>query len=116
MPWHDYMALFLVGGAGGWLFEMMQGTQEKERFLERIGLGKVPFLPMYGIGLSLMYAAYQVNSSLGLLSLALVCAVMFTLFECIVGQLNEQLFGARGWTYTTYDAFCTHYNSIRVSL
>lgn len=111
----DYVLAYVIGSFGGYAFERAQGKQHCDRLAKHAGLGCWPTLQVYGAGLVLLLFLYRhVDLHIGLL--ALLAAALLSLFECAAGHAATRLFGQPGWHYAFPDAYCSGYNSLRITM
>ena len=109
----DYLAVYVLGSVGGYLFEVAQGKQVCDGVMTSAGLGCWPMLQIYGLGAVLLLWLAR-NVKLDLLSLAMLAAVVLTAVECAMGHAATAMHGKRGWRYLGC-TFCSGYNALHVS-
>ena len=112
----SYLLAYLAGGFGGWLFEHAQQSKAHDRFLEKIGLGSLPFSNGYGLAMVFLLFVHRSKPTANIWEAALFCGLFFTALECANGPIGQALYGLRNWHYTGADAFCNGYAALRVAI
>lgn len=94
---YKYLLYFLIFSFLGWCVEVLFHVLKSGRFVNR-GLGRVPFCPIYGVGIclcSLLLGGVRSFVLLALLSMAIATAV-----ELAVGYMTDRFLHSRLWDYT----------------
>ncbi len=78
--------LFFAGGIAGWIIDTSYRSIKLERFapygyLQQFAGCVVPFLPIYGIGLTFVYLIQQLFAGYGVLARVALYAMTLTLLE-----------------------------------
>ena len=94
---YKYLLYFLIFSFLGWCTEVVFYIFKTGRLTNR-GLAKVPFCPIYGIGICLSYLLLFRVKSFFLLSL--LCMAVATLVEFFVGFFTDRILYRRLWDYT----------------
>ena len=102
---NKYLTLFIVGGLLGYLFEMLVNTFYMSN--GAISFFGIPFLPIYGFGLMIMYFFYKKNYN-PLLEIFLATGAV-VLMELIAGLLIKNQFGRILWDYSDH---MLHYQGV----
>ena len=93
-----YFLYFLIFSFLGWLLETVYAIYELGHFTKR-GFLYGPICPIYGFGaliLIIFLSKYKKKN----LKLFIYAAIIFSVFEYIVGYAMDALFAAKWWDYT----------------
>ena len=117
------MILFAVGSFVGWAAETTLFLFTHERFVDR-GLLTLPFCPMYGLSMLLLYALIRTpetgfwhkwykaaKTKAGKIAVSVLTALLYaacaaliaTIVEYITGAFFFERFGVRLWNYVSYE-------------
>lgn len=103
--------LFFIGSCLGWIIELLFrrfiSRSNPERKWINPGFGMGPYLPLYGIGLCIMFLIASLDDVIGIQAavwstvvLFLLMAVCMTVIEYIAGIISLKLAKVRLWDYT----------------
>lgn len=103
--------LFMIGSFYGWLIEVIFrrffSRKNPERHWINPGFCIGPCLPLYGIGLIVLYILSVLGDHLGFgetlgskIILFILMAILMTLVEFIAGLISEKVFHMRLWDYS----------------
>lgn len=97
----EWLTLFYLYGFIGWCWEVILVSFEQKRLVSR-GFLRIPILPLYGFGATVIMAVtlpVSDNPTLVFVFGAVACTVL----EYIVGVLLESLFNIKYWDYSNYE-------------
>lgn len=90
--------LFIMYSFIGWLVEVIGSLIEKKKFVNR-GFLIGPYCPIYGIGsitMILLLSRYTND----IVTLFIMCILLFSILEYSTSYIMEKLFKARWWDYS----------------
>lgn len=99
------LQLFLIGGFIGWIIDTLfrsiaDGKFSHAGYLENAIGVLIPFLPVYGIGLVIIYLLQPLSASRGIAARAGIYAVALTGLEYMAGVFTKVTLGMTLWDYT----------------
>lgn len=90
--------LFIMYSFMGWVVEVIGSLIQKKKFINR-GFLIGPYCPIYGIGsitMILLLSRYIDD----IVTLFIMCILLFTILEYSTSYIMEKLFNARWWDYS----------------
>lgn len=92
--------LFIMYSFMGWLMEVFWSFIQKKKFINR-GFLIGPYCPIYGIGsITMVILLYKYIDDI--VTLFIMCILLFSFLEYSTSYIMEKLFKARWWDYTHY--------------
>lgn len=98
-PW-NILFLFLLGGFAGTIVETIYCFLVERHFAWRAGLMFIPFNPVYGGGILMLYFALRAFDKRQKLRIFFTSYVVGTLAEYIFSWLQEHILGSVSWDYS----------------
>lgn len=98
----NILFLFLLGGVAGTVVETIYCFLLERHFAWRAGLMFVPFNPVYGGGILMLYFALRGFDRDHKLRIFLTSYVVGTFAEYLFSFLQEHILGSVSWDYSTY--------------
>ncbi len=92
--------LFIIYSFIGWSIEVVEGLIKERKFSNR-GFLLGPYCPVYGCGVISMIL-FLTKYTNDIVTLFIMCIILFSVWEYTTSFLMEKLFNARWWDYTRY--------------
>ena len=110
----QHIVFFAIYSGAGWMLEVGYRSVRQREFVNA-GFLNGPFLPIYGIGATLVLLLEPWLRPLGLVGELVGYGVVLTSLEYAIGAISEKAFGLRLWDYSddpfNYDGrICLHFS------
>lgn len=93
--------IFIIGSVIGYIVEMIVGfVQNHGQFVSRQGLLFGPFIPVYGVGLSIYYIIIPRIKTLDNPKIFIYSMILGGITEYLFSYFQEKLFGSISWDYS----------------
>lgn len=94
----NLLTFFIIYSIAGWLMESTVRSMSERKFINT-GFLKGPFCPIYGLGCIIMILFLEKFKD-NILMLFLVCFIVLSVWEYIVGAYLEKTFHTKYWDYS----------------